>query len=94
MAAWRGVLKYPAADAVPDLFFSMRRRPALIWTLVQHDVGLIDGLRSRREGALRAGWRAQATKGWRELHGLWIAKWLLGECGSVVLRVYASCLLG
>ena len=52
VAAWRGVLKYPAADAVPDLFFSMRRRPALIWTLVQHDVGLIDGLRSRRESAL------------------------------------------
>ena len=59
-AAWRvvwNILKYPP-------FFSQRRRPAFnlveasalvsTWTLVQHDVGLIDRLRRGREGALRA----------------------------------------
>jgi len=57
VAGGLNILKYPP-------FFSQRRRPAFnlveasalvsTWTLVQHDVGLIDRLRRGREGALRA----------------------------------------
>jgi len=60
-AAWRVVsiiLKYPAVLlAASEAGFRSGRAiggRVLIWTLVQHDVGLIDRLRRGREGALRA----------------------------------------
>ena len=71
MAGGLNILKYPP-------FFSQRRRPAFnlveasalvsTWTLVQHDVGLINRLGSSREGAVLARQPAQRPDSFGEQH--------------------------